>query len=138
MRKAIQIIDKSQCKCLADQVLLYIRYACPRLTAIADHKLEDVQDYSTYYRHIELDNGYQERRKHFQEYAEHLYKELVRGDIITNPRTVAAGLLYVAGVLSQTYFSQGDIAEVLGVNEVTVRNAYQKIKVKGQKQGTFT
>lgn len=44
----------------------------------------------------------------------------------------------VACVLTRVYVNQDDIAEVLGVNTVTLRNSYIDIKHKGQKQGLFT
>lgn len=103
-------IDTSQAKCLADQVLLYIRYACPKVC-------KDTK---------------------FQEYAEHLYNELVRGDIVGNPRTRAAGVVYAAAVMTSTYVTQLDIAEALGIAETSLRESYKKIKIKGKKQGLFT
>lgn len=103
-------VDTSQAKCFADVVMLYMRYVYSKLQG----------------------------HKEWEEYAEHLYKELVRGDIIQNPRTTAAGVLYVAAVMTKTWISQQDIAEALGIAETSVRVAYVKIKIKAQKQGLFT
>lgn len=105
-------VDKSKCKCLADIVSLYIRYACPKLIT-----------------------NYQK----MQDYAENIYKELVRGEIVGNPKTTAAGILYVSAVMTRTYgVSQQDIAELLYVSESSVRIAVVRIKQKAQKQGLFT
>lgn len=97
-----QLIDKSKCKCLADQVLLYIRYACPKLSKSTE----------------------------FQEYAERIYTEYVRGEIIGNPRIKAAGIVYIAAVMTKTYVSQIDIAEVFRIAETSVRASYVEIKQK--------
>lgn len=104
-------VDKSNCKCLADVVLLYIRYACSNL----------------------IDN-----HKRMQDYAEYLYTELVRGEIVGNPRSVAAGIIYTSAVMTKTYgVSQDDIADRLYISTSAVRISYFKIKEKAKKQGLF-
>ena len=133
---AIQL-DKSQCKCLADQVLLYIRYACPILSDIAGSRSYTNAHDNIFKRPTKDESQQQQRLKRFQEYSEYLYKECVRGDIIGNPRIMSAGVLYVAAVMTKTYVSQQDIAELLGISEVSVRPSYKRIKLKAQKQGIF-
>lgn len=95
------IIDKSQAKCLADLVLLYIRYACNVL-------------------HTEPIT---------LEYAEQLYRDHIRGEIIGNPRVVASGVVYIAIIVTQQkgVFQQG-IADALNVTISSVCSSYKKLK----------
>jgi hypothetical protein len=101
-----EIIDKSQAKCLADVVMLYIRYVCS--------KRPDHEDW--------------------EKCCEFLYKELVRGEIIGNPRPVAAGVAYAGAVVTETGISQQDICEILGIQETSLRTAYQALKKRAKKQ----
>lgn len=93
-------IDRSQAKCLADVVLLYIRYAADRLTL----------------------------QTRTLEYAEKIYRENIRGEIIRNPRMTAAGIIYISLVMCQDNRTQLDVAECLHVSEQALRQNYKELK----------
>lgn len=96
-------------KCMSDRVLLYIRYAVDHL------KFSDET----------------------REYAEYFAKEL-RGDDFTigkNPRTMAAGIVYLSSLLSGEIAggktaTQWRVAQVLDTNELSVRKHFQDIAEK--------
>lgn len=88
-------IDLSSANCLADRVLLYMRYVIDSLP-ISNDKTKEL--------------------------AMHIYEDHVRGEIITNPRTIAAQILYHSGAMicDDKNVTQQNIAEVLNTGTHTL------------------
>jgi transcription initiation factor TFIIIB Brf1 subunit/transcription initiation factor TFIIB len=53
---------------------------------------------------------------------------LPRRFLIRTPRNLIAGAIYIAGKLEGIYFTQRDIADILGANDVTIRRHYCDIR----------
>lgn len=101
-------IDRSQAKCLADVVLLYLRYAA---NAIPIHQ-------------------------ETLEYAETIYREFIRGEVIQNPRMTAASIIYLAIVMCEESRTQADVSEALRINENSLRLNYKQLKKDLSKHNT--
>ena len=59
-----------------------------------------------------------------------LYKELIEKSPVWecyNPRTTVAGILYIASILSKNRLTQREVADIMNLTEVSIRNKYKAI-----------
>lgn len=100
-------------KCLSNRLLDYIN------TFIDDLVHNPVYPYP----------NERETTDEFHNYAIKLYKEL-RGSVFVsnnNQRSIAAGVIYIACVVSGMNRTQKDVAKSLGISEMTVRTWWKKV-----------